>query len=188
MLPSPFAIADTCFLIDWARYRRRNVLFKLFRTVFVSENVLTEIRSERTITWISDSLAKDRLSLYTPTPNELEEARELIEESRLQPRLPSIDLPEALCLVIGKKRGYVVLTENRGALLAPVFIKRFKNVKVWRALEVLLNVIKAGHISINCNNPEEIFTEYSEDTLHIFPKRALRIAVNEVKKICMERK
>jgi len=53
---------------------------------------------------------------------------------------------------------------------------------------VLLNAIKAGHISVNCDNSEEIFTEYSEDTLHIFPRRALRIAINEVKKICMKRK
>jgi hypothetical protein len=25
-----FAIADTCFLIDWARYRGRDLLFKLY--------------------------------------------------------------------------------------------------------------------------------------------------------------
>jgi hypothetical protein len=29
-----------------------------------------------------------------------------------------VDLPEAVCLAIGKMRGYMVLTENRGALMA----------------------------------------------------------------------
>jgi len=40
-----FAIADTCFLIDWARYRHRDVLFKLFKTVFVLETILREVKS-----------------------------------------------------------------------------------------------------------------------------------------------
>jgi len=43
---SDFAIADTCFLIDWSYWSHRNVLFKLFRAVFVPEVVLREVKSE----------------------------------------------------------------------------------------------------------------------------------------------
>ncbi|MCC6060950.1 MAG: hypothetical protein LM578_05425 [Desulfurococcaceae archaeon] len=42
-----FAIADTCFLIDWARYRHRDVLFKLFKTVFVPETILREVNKRK---------------------------------------------------------------------------------------------------------------------------------------------
>lgn len=108
-----FAIADTCFLIDWARYRRRDILFKLFAAVFVPEQVLDEVRSENTIAWIAEGLARDRLALYTPIRDDIEEARRLVEASRAIPHIPSLDLPEALCLVVGMRRGYVVLTENR---------------------------------------------------------------------------
>ncbi|HDI02311.1 MAG TPA: hypothetical protein ENF93_01555 [Ignisphaera sp.] len=132
-------------------------------------------------------MRSDRLALYTPSRDEIEEARELIEESRLNPRIPSIDLPEALCLIIGRRRGYIVLTENRAALLIPKLIARYRNVVVWRALEILLNAIKEGLIEVNCENPYSVFDEYSRDTLHIFPSRALERAVSEVRSLCVKK-
>jgi hypothetical protein len=48
LVSSEFAIADTCFLIDWARYR--DILFKVFNVVFTPETVLREVKSEGTIT------------------------------------------------------------------------------------------------------------------------------------------
>jgi len=52
-----FAIAYTCFLIDWAYWRYRDVLLKLFQVVFVPETVLREVKSEHTVEWIASSLA-----------------------------------------------------------------------------------------------------------------------------------
>ena len=144
MSRNPFAIADTCFLIDWARYRRRDILFKLFRTVFVPEQVLNEIRSENTIAWVARSLAEGVLALYTPSHDEVEEAHRLIELSHLHPQMPSMELPEALCLVVGRRRGHIVLTENRAALLAPRLLEEYSGVHVWRALEILLEAVRRG--------------------------------------------
>ncbi|MET1100855.1 MAG: hypothetical protein ABWW69_00020 [Pyrodictiaceae archaeon] len=182
-----FAIADTCFLIDWARYRRRDVLFQLFRTVFVPEQVLDEVRSENTIAWIAHWLARGALALYTPFFDEIEEARRLIEQSHVHPQLPAMDLPEALCLVVGRRRGYIVLTENRAALLAPRLLQGLENVRVWRALEILLEAVKRRILQPNCSNPRSVFDEYSEDTLHIFPSKALNRAVEEVSSLCRQR-
>ena len=179
-----FAIADTCFLIDWARYRRRDVLFKLFKTVFVSEAILREIVSENTIAWISKSIAEDRLSLYTEDVSEIQEARDFVEESRRIPHIPSIDLPEALCIVIGRRRNYIVLTENRGAIIAASLIDRYKDVIIWKSLEILIEAIKRGVLEINCSNPSEIFDEYMNDTLHFFPRDDLNMAIEVVREIC----
>ena len=55
MSRSVFAIADTCFLIDWAYWRHRDVLFKVFNVVFVPESVLREVKSEYIIEWIASS-------------------------------------------------------------------------------------------------------------------------------------
>ncbi len=187
MLRKAFAVADTCFLIDWARYRGRNVLFRLFKTVFVPEQVLEEVRSDNTISWIAEAMARDDLSLYTPTTSEVEEAMRLVEESRLHPRLPALDIPEALCLVVGRRRGYVVLTENRAALLAPGILSEYSGVTVWRSLEVLLNAVLTGALEPDCGDPEKPFREYSEDTLHVFPSKALRKAVEEVIRLCREK-
>ena len=184
MSPEEFAIADTCFLIDWAHYRNRDLLFKLFKVVYVPENVLNEVRSERTISWISRALSNDYLALYTPMGDEINEARRLIELTRLKPEVPSVDLPESLCLVIGRRRGYVVLSENRGAVLAPKILDEYKNVTVWRALELLYNAILRGFLKPNCSKPESVFEEYSSDTFHLFPSKALDYVIKEVRKLC----
>ncbi len=182
-----YAVSDTCFLIDWVRYRRRDILFKLFKAVFIPEEVLNEVKSEDTISWIANELSKDHLVLYTSVRDEVEEARELIELSRSIPQLPSLELPEALCLVIGRRRGYVVLTENRAALLVPKFISKYKDVKVWRSLEVVLNAVINGVLTINCDDVYSVFREYSEDTFHLFPSKALKDAIREVSRLCLGR-
>jgi len=186
MLPK-FAIADTCFLIDWARYRRRDLLFKLFNVVYVAESVIREIKSENTISWISGMLAENKLALYTETSDEINEARELIDKARIIPGMIHIDLPEALCLVIGKRRNYTVLTENRGAIMSTEFIDKYKDVVVWRALEILLAGHLNGYLNVDCANPEKIFLEYEEDTLHIFPRKDYEKAIKEVRKLCRKR-
>jgi len=159
-------------------------LFKLFSTVFVPEQVLDEVRSEETISWITRGLTEGVLALYTPVASEIEEARQLIERSHLHPQLPSMELPEALCLVAGRRRGYIVLTENRAALLAPRVFRDYGSVSVWRALEVILEAVKTGILEADCNRPGRVFEEYASDTLHVFPTKALQTAVEEVRRIC----
>ncbi len=183
-----YAIADTCFLIDWVRYRYRDILSRLFKTVFVPEEVLREIKSEDTITRVSRGLARDYLSLYTVSRYEIEEARRLIELSHRHPQLPSIDLPEALCIVIGRARGYIVLTETRGALYVPRLINEYRDVIIWRSLELIVNAILNNILDIDCSNPEQVFREYTHDTLHIFPTRALNKAIEVVKEFCLKRR
>ncbi|MGB9730169.1 MAG: hypothetical protein ACP5GU_08175 [Thermoprotei archaeon] len=182
-----FAIADTCFLIDWAKYRRRDLLFKLFNVVYVTESVIREIKSEDTISWISGMLAAGKLALYTETNDEINEARELMDKTRAVPIMIHVDLPEALCLVIGKRRGYTVLTENRGAIMSTEFIDKYKDVVVWRALEILLAGQLSGYLNIDCADPEGIFLEYEEDTLHIFPRKDYENAIKEVRKRCRKK-
>ena len=72
------------------------------------------------------------------------------------------------------------------ALLAPRLLRGLRGVKVWRALEVLLEAARRGIMRPDCDNPRSIFDEYSSDTLHIFPSKALNRAVEEVEKLCKQ--
>ncbi len=175
------AVIDTCLLIDWVRYRRREILFQLFNIIFVPESVLNEIKSENTIVWISEELAKGRLALFTETSDVISEARSLIERSRIIPHMISIDYPEAVCLAAGKLYGYTVLTENKGALMAPLVFDDYGYVKVWRSLEIIYEALKRRIIEIENNNFEKYFKEYSEDTYHMFPRRDLERVIGELK-------
>jgi len=172
-----FAIADTCFLIDWASWRRRDVLFQLFRAVFVPESVLNEVRSEGTLEWLVNALARGSLALFTETPGVLEQALQLVERSRLIPGLKRIDIPEAVCLVVGRLRGYVVLTENRGALMAADVMEELSGVTVWRSLELIAEALRRGILRMR---PVEAFKEYELDTKHRFPRRDLEVVLREL--------
>ena len=44
-----FAISDTCFIIDWSYYKRRECLVRLFDIVLIPEQVLLEVEDERSI-------------------------------------------------------------------------------------------------------------------------------------------
>jgi hypothetical protein len=168
-----FAIADSCFLIDWARFRHRDVLFKLFRTVFVPEAVLREVKSESTLAWIASNLAKGHLALYTETSEVVSEATDIVENSRRTQHLVAVELPEAICLVVGRRRGYVVLTENRGLILYSRTSSKYEDVVIWRALEIIAMAILRRFLRVDCNDLEARFREYEEDTKHLFPRRDL---------------
>jgi hypothetical protein len=175
---SGFAIADTCFLIDWAYWRYRDALFNLFKTVFVPEAVLREIKSEQTIEWVATALARGHLALYTETRDEIDFAIRIVERSRLVSGLRGVDLPEALCLAVGRLRGYTVLTENRGALMAAELLEELTGVVVWRALEVIREALKRGAIA---GDPEQVFKLYEEETKHRFPHSELEAILNELR-------
>ena len=174
-------VADTCFLIDWARFSQRDLLFELFEFMLVPEQVLAEVRSESTLLWLSRQLGRRRLQLFTPLPRQLEEAYRIVRASYAIHGLRRLDLPEALCLVVGREHGYVVLTENRGALMVREVLPELSDVVIWRALEILRELLLRQHVS--ARSEEEVrafFRRYEEETLHIFPRDELEAVVEEV--------
>jgi len=175
------AISDTCFIIDWSYYRKRRILNELFQTVLLPEQVLEEVEDEKVISWISKNLASGKMLLFTPSPLDLRRAEELMLEVASRPYMRKIEIPEALCLVVGFRLNAVVLTENRGALLVPRMIKEWERVKVWRALETIKEAIKRGYVRVsNEEDIKRVFEEYERDTRHIFPRRDLIKAIEEV--------
>ena len=157
------AIADTSFLIDWVRYSGRDLLFRLFNTVWIPEPVLNEVRSENTLTWITSKLAEGRLALFPELGNYRDEALRLMEVSSRYP-VRRLDYPEAYCIAVASDRGYVVLSENGGAYASQFLYAR---VRVWRAFEVLAELLRLGVID------RSEFYKYERETLHRFSRRDL---------------
>jgi len=157
------AIADTSFLIDWAKYSKRDLLFKIFDTVWLPEAVLNELKSENTVTWVVENLSRGRMALFPELTYYREEALRLMELSSKYP-VRRLDYPEAYCIAVASDRGYIVLSENGAAYTAQFLYAR---AKVWRALEVLLELAIRNLIS-----KEEVY-KYEEETLHSFPRKDL---------------
>ncbi|ABO08433.1 hypothetical protein [Pyrobaculum calidifontis] len=159
------AIADASFIIDWARYSRRDLLFKVFDVVWIPEPVLGELRSERSVMWVAEKLAAGVMALFPELPNYRDEALRLMEMSGRYP-VRRLDYPEAYCIAVAGDRGYTVLSEN-GAAYAAQFL--YARARVWRALEVLIELEKRGFI-----DKSEIY-RYEEETKHKFPRRDLQM-------------
>jgi len=87
-------------------------------------------------------------------------------------------MPEAICLAVGKLRGYIVLTENRGALIAVNILEELSDVIVWRSLEVIRGAIKRRIIA---GEPEYIFKLYEDETGHRFPRSELEGVIRELR-------
>ncbi|MCD6509760.1 MAG: DNA-binding protein [Thermoprotei archaeon] len=161
------ASIDTCFLIDWSRYRARKLMEKVFDYVFVTEEVLDETRTERTIEYVSNLLAKGFLVIYPFKSELLSLVRRILEISTSDPRIPALDPPEAYAFAIAWREKCICLTENKGILRLVEYYEEFREIKVWRSLELIEYLYEKGLIK----DLEEGLKEYSEDTGHVFPKK-----------------
>ncbi|QXJ32325.1 DNA-binding protein [Saccharolobus shibatae] len=162
------AVADTSFLIDWVRYSKRDLIFQLFNLIYLPDSVFNEVRSERTLLWIAQGLENNKLAIFPELPQIREEALRLVYETRRLPVRP-VDYPEAYCVAVGKAEGYTVLTENGGAVALVNYYKEYRDVKIMRALEVLIQLHNRGLITDIRNEIEE----YNKQTGHRFSSKDL---------------
>ncbi|AAL62759.1 MAG: hypothetical protein QW680_06710 [Pyrobaculum sp.] len=78
---------------------------------YIIEEVLEEVRSDKTVEFVAEGLARGFFAIY-PFRRELEPlVREIIIIS--DPRIRRLEPPEAYAIAIGYKEGAVVLTEKR---------------------------------------------------------------------------
>jgi len=158
------AVADTCFLIHWLRFRGRERLFEIFDSVAVPVAVLDEM-GVRGRVMLAPWLASRRVFLV-PRINEYEvEALRLVELSRSQ-RLPTLDPPEAYCLAVARRRGYAVLTDNKAPKYLVRALSEYSGVRVLDSLDALA-LIYGSRLT-------EAVRAYEEDTGLIFSRSRLR--------------
>ena len=161
------ASIDTCFIIDWSRYRKNYFLEKIFKYIFITEEIMNEISSEKTLEYLSRLLIKGFLIIY-PFKTQLSSTiRRILDISITDPRIPSLDPPEAYAFAIAYKEKCICLTENKGIIRLIEYYDEFKGVKVWRSLELFKYLKNIGLIK----DLERELENYSEDTGHVFPKK-----------------
>jgi len=174
-------VVDACFIIDWCRYRRRELLERLFSVLFIHEETLGQLRSEKTITYVSDLLAKGKLRLYPWSHSEEDEYLRLRSEIVVDPRIPSLERPDMLCLIMAKRLNAILLSENIGIHRVIEFHSKYSNVVVWTALETLENIVYKGFL--NVHSAEDFLRyvrEYEHDTSHIFKSNRLKQSLRRI--------
>jgi len=175
-------VVDACFLIDWSRYRRRELLASLFEAILVHEEVLAQLRSPSAIDFASRLLARGALRLYPWSTAEEELYVQLRDEVALDPRIPSLERPDLLCLVIARRTGAALLAENLGVLRVVQFHPAYSRVTAWTALEVLEQMVYRGLVEVG--STEEflnVVSEYCEDTRHVFSSRRVKDVTGRVR-------
>jgi len=163
------AIADTSFIIDWVRYYKRDLIFNYYNLLFIPESVLNEIRTELTLIWISDWVAKGRIKILEETIDVRNRAIRLVEASRVLP-IRTLDYPEAVCMILAKDHGFHVLTENGGVYIAKEFFEEYKTITALRAIDLLYKFYTIRLIE----NFKEELEKYIASTRHRYSKEVLR--------------
>ncbi len=160
------AIADTCFLINWLRFRRRNDIFKLYRSVGVPILVLDELGRSRRL--LAEWLASGKVFLVPRIGIFEMEALRAIEYAEVR-GLPRVDPGEAFCLAVAKHRGYDVLTDNRAIKALVSEVEEYRTVRVLDSLDLLVAIYGREISSLR-----RAIAEYSSDTGLVFSPKRLR--------------
>jgi hypothetical protein len=78
---------------------------------------------------------------------------------------------------VGKLRGYVVLTENRGAIMAVDFLDGAVRGGHLESLRGCEEAIRRDFIT---GDPRQVFKLYEEETKHRFSRAELEAVINEL--------
>ncbi|RLF13691.1 MAG: hypothetical protein DRJ66_07385 [Thermoprotei archaeon] len=175
-------VLDACFIIDWSRYRRRKLLSKLFDIMYIHEEVLAQIRSTIAIEYVTELMMRGILRLYAWSDADETEFIRLRDDVSSDPRIPAVERPDILCLIIAKALNAILLSENVGIHRIVEYNPRYRNVSIWTALEVLENMVYKGLITIR--DEEEFLDyirEYEEDTAHKFRRRRIEECIERLR-------
>ncbi|MCK4614898.1 MAG: type II toxin-antitoxin system VapC family toxin [Thermoplasmata archaeon] len=177
-------VIDACFIIDWSRYRRKEILKKVFRKLYITESVLGELKSESTISFVGDMIADEYLALFDIS-SEHPDVIDLMSGYNARNIEPNIDAPEATALVLALVSGSkYLLSENKATYSASLF-ERFEDIEVWGAMDVIKEAILRGVLATS--DPKKYFDEYSIDTSHSFKRTSLERCLKEIEKKPEER-
>ena len=96
-------IIDACFIIDWSKYSKKELLKSLFKRVFIHEEILAQLKSERPIFLASKWLSEKFMALYPQTSLSEELFEKLAEEVRKYPEIPIHQIDERFTSKIAKQ-------------------------------------------------------------------------------------
>jgi len=162
-------VVDACFIIDWSRYKRRDRISNLFDIIYIHEEVMDQIRSIRAVEFTAQLMRLGVLRIYPWSRIEEEEFTRLRNEVLSNSRIPALERPDLLCLIIARTLEAVLISENIGVHRVVQYHPEYMHLRVWTALEVLENLVYRGAISVNSTDEFlDILKEYEEDTLHKF--------------------
>ncbi len=131
------AVLDACFIIDWSSYRNKHLLEEFFKTMYIHEEVLRQVRSPVAIEYLGRLFTSGVLRLYPWSNTEEKEFNKLRDEVTRDPRIPSLERPDIICLVMAKTLDSVLLSENLGIHRVVQFHPRYRGLRLWTSLELL---------------------------------------------------
>jgi len=176
-------VLDACFIIDWSKYSNKSLIQELFDIIYIHEETLAQLKSEDSIQLISNLLSKDKLRIYPWSDLDEEKYAKLRDEISGDPRIPSLERPDLLCLIISHDINGILLSENTGIHRIVNFHPEYRKVEVWTAAEVIENLIYKGLIKIS--SPEDFLTfikEYEDETRHKFKSERIIKCLERIRK------
>ena len=138
------AVIDTCFLINWAKFSKRDKLKLVFDRLFMPEPTFSEVKSDTALSLASEWLSRRFLVLTPIMPTDEPGIEAILRLVASRPELPSIDPPELYAFVLAKRLDIPLLTDNKAPKRISLASEEFSSVLVLDSLDVLKLVAERG--------------------------------------------
>jgi len=161
------AAIDTCFLINWARFSRREELELVFDRLFMPEPTFSEVKSDVALSLASEWLSRRFLVLVPVMPTDEREIEAVLKFVADHPELPSIDPPELYAFLLAKRLSIPLRTDNKAPKRISLASEDFSSVLVLDSLDVLKLIAEKGH------DIAELVERFMEDTGFKFSRKRL---------------
>ena len=163
------AIADSCFLINWARFHQRNDILKVFNKIVIPEIILDELEDVEVRRMIAKWVIKDVIIIAPRLLSLNSLTMKIVSLSESIPFIPRVDPPEAYCMCLAMKRGYIILTDNKAVKRIKEIIEEFKQIIVMNSLDVLMSLYRKNKRLL-----VKKILRFMRETGIVFPKSRLR--------------
>ncbi|MCD6456564.1 MAG: hypothetical protein J7K81_07250 [Methanophagales archaeon] len=176
-------VIDTCFLVDWVDYRRRDILKLIFDEVILLSEIEKEISDQKARKIIRNWMDERFMKFIRPSQRDINEAIELTTNSYLSTLIGEIHYADALIIAHAKNTGIKnIISENHAVLHLPEHHPLYMDVVVLTAGDIILHAAKMGYINVRSEDDfANILGEYQKETKRKYSTHFVQKLIKELK-------
>lgn len=160
------AIIDTCFLVDWVDYKRRDILKLVFDEIILLSEIEKEISDQKARKNIRNWMDDRFMKFIRPSQRDINDAIELTTDSYLSTLIGEIHYADALIVAHAKNTEIKnIISENHAVIHLPLHHPLYRDVVVLTAGDVILHAAKKGNINVkSAEDFVNMLDEYQKET------------------------
>lgn len=182
-------IINTCFLVDWVDYKRRDLLKGVFDEVILLSEIEKEISDQKARKNIRNWLEEEFMKFIRPSQKDINDAVELTTNSFLSTLIGEIHYADALIMAHAKNTGIKnVISEDHAVIYLPQHHPLYKDIVVLTAGDIIFHAVKGGNIKVeSVDDFVNMLDEYQEETKRRYSTDFVQKLIKSYEGDCLHR-